>query len=208
VPQSTLIHILLAGATGVLGRAALPHLTQHKVYGLTRSPEKLQPLRDLGAQPVLCDIYDYETLLRLTQRFRPRIVANFLTALSDGSAEANNRVRREGGANLLNAAEAAGANRLVVESVAFPLDGDAAEAVSELEQSARDFAGESVILRFGRLWGPGTYYRAPPQPPTIHVDEAGVSAARLLVQAPPGTYVVSEGAARDRREIRREGPSL
>lgn len=191
------MRILLAGATGVLGRAALPHLTQHEVYGLTRSPEKLQPLRDLGAQPVLCDVYDYETLLRVTQRFRPRIVANFLTALSDGSAEANSRVRREGGANLLNAAKAAGASRLVVESVAFRLDGDAAEAVSELEKSAREFAGESVILRFGRLWGPGTYYRAPPQPPTIHIDVAGARAARLLVQAPPGTYFVTETTAHD-----------
>ena len=186
------MRILLAGATGVLGRAALPHLTGHEIAGLTRSPEKLELLQDLGAQPVLCDVYDYEALLRVTQRFRPQIVANFLTALSAGSAEANNRVRREGGANLLNAAEAAGASRLVVESVAFPLDVDAADAVSELEHSAHDFAGESVILRFGRLWGPGTYYRAPPQPPTIHIDVAGASAARLLVEAAPGTHLVTE----------------
>jgi dTDP-4-dehydrorhamnose reductase len=192
------MRILLAGATGVLGRATLPHLTEHEVAGLTRSPEKLESLRDLGAQPVLCDVYDYETLRRVTQRFRPRIVANFLTALSDGSAEANNRVRREGGANLLNVAEAAGAGRLVVESVAFPLDGDGTVAVHELEQSARQFPGESVILRFGRLWGPGTYYRAPPQPPTIHIDVAGGTAARLLVQAPPGTYVVTEKTAAGR----------
>jgi nucleoside-diphosphate-sugar epimerase len=186
------MRILLAGATGVLGRAALPHLARHEIAGLTRSPGKLESLQDLGAQPVLCDVYDYETLLRMTRRFRPRVVANFLTALSNGSAEANNRVRREGGANLLNAAEAAGASRLVVESVAFPLDGDAAEAVSELEQSTREFAGDSVILRFGRLWGPGTYYRDPPQPPTIHIDVAGARAARLLVQALPGTHLVTE----------------
>jgi nucleoside-diphosphate-sugar epimerase len=192
------MRILLAGATGVLGRAALPHLTQHEVAGLTRSPEKLESLRDLGAQPVLCDVYDYETLRRVAQRFRPWIVANFLTALSSGSAEANNRVRREGGANLLNVAKAAGAGRLVVESVAFPLDGDAAVAVKELEQSALEFPGESVILRFGRLWGPGTYYPAPPQPPTIHIDRAGKRGARLLVQAPPGTYVVPEKTAAGR----------
>jgi hypothetical protein len=81
-------------------------------------------LRDLGAQPVLCDVLNHETLERLTQRFRPSIVANFVTALSNGSDEANNRVRQEGGRNLLDAAQAAGASRLVVESVAFPLDGD------------------------------------------------------------------------------------
>jgi nucleoside-diphosphate-sugar epimerase len=186
------MRILLAGASGVLGRALLPHLKEHEVAGLTRSPEKLESLRGFGAQPVLCDVYHYEALLRETQRFRPQIVANFLTALSSGSAEANNRVRREGAANLLNAAEAAGAGRLIVESVAFPLDGDAAAALSELEQSAREFPGESVVLRFGRLWGPGTYYQAPPRRPAIHIDRAGARAARLMVQATPGTHLVLE----------------
>jgi uncharacterized protein YbjT (DUF2867 family) len=186
------MRILLAGATGVLGRAALAHLRRHDVAGLTRSEEKLESLRKLGVQPFLCDIYDYETLVRVAQRFRPQIVANFLTALSNGSAEANNRVRREGGANLLNAAEAAGAGRLVVESVAFPLEGDAAPAVAELERSAREFPGESVILRFGRLWGPSTYYEAPPRPPAIHIDRAGTRAAQLLLRASPGTYVLVE----------------
>jgi len=186
------MRILIAGATGVLGRATVPHLRRHEVAGLTKSDEKLESLRELGAQPFLCDVYDSETLVRVVQRFRPRIAANFLTALANGSAEANNRLRREGGANLLAAAEVAGASRLVVESVAFPLDGDGMVAVNELEQTAREFPGESVILRFGRLWGPGTYYRTPAQPPTIHIDVAGATAARLLVQAPPGTHLVTE----------------
>jgi uncharacterized protein YbjT (DUF2867 family) len=43
------MRILVAGASGVVGRATLPHLTQHDVAGLTRSPEKLGSLRDLGA---------------------------------------------------------------------------------------------------------------------------------------------------------------
>jgi len=186
------MRILLAGATGVLGRAALAHLRRHEVAGLTRSDGKLESLRELGVQPFVCDIYDYERLLRVAQRFRPEIVANFLTALSDQSAEANTRVRSEGGANLLNAAEAAGAGRLVVESVAFPLEGDAAAAVRELEESACAFPGESVILRFGRFWGPGTYYDAPPRPPTIHIDRAGTRAAQLLLEGSPGAHVVIE----------------
>jgi len=49
--------------------------------------------------------------------------------------------------------------RFVVESVAFALGGDAAQAVEQLEQATREFAGESVILRFGRFWGPGTTER-------------------------------------------------
>jgi nucleoside-diphosphate-sugar epimerase len=186
------MRILIAGATGVLGRATVPHLDGHDVAGLTRSEEKLESLRELGVEPLLCDVYDYETLRRVAQRFRPWIVVNFLTALSNRTAEANNRVRREGGANLLNAAEAAGAGRLVVESVAFTLEGDAAAAVRELERSAWAFPGESVILRFGRLWGPGTYYDAPPPPPAIHIERAGTRAAQLLLQGSPGTYVMIE----------------
>ena len=186
------MRILVAGATGVLGRATLSNLSGHEVVGLTRSRDKLDSLRDLGAEPVLCDVYVYETLLRVTRRARPRIVANFVTALSAGSAEANNRARREGGANLLRASQASAAARLVVESVAFALEGDAAQAVEELEQASRGFDGESVILRFGRLWGPGTAYRARPQPPTVHIDDAGADAARLLIHGRPGTYLVSE----------------
>lgn len=186
------MRILVAGATGVLGRATLPHLKRHEVVGLTRSSKKLESVGQLGARPVLCDVYDYEALLRVAQQFRPRIVVNFLTDLSAGSAEANNRIRREGGANLLNAAQATAAARLVVESVAFGLDGDSAEALEHLEQATRAFAGESVILRFGRLWGPGTEYRTPPQPPTIQIERAGTYAARCLVHAAPGTYVLAD----------------
>jgi nucleoside-diphosphate-sugar epimerase len=186
------MRILIAGATGVLGRAMVPCLRRHEVAGLTRSDEKLESLREAGVQAFLCDVYDYDALLRVAQQFRPWIVANLLTALSNGTAEANNRVRREGAKNLVEAAEAVGAGRLVVESVAFPLDGDAAAAVDELEASAREFRGESVILRFGRLWGPGTFHHSPPPPPRIRVERAGAMAARLLVDAARGTHLVTE----------------
>jgi dTDP-4-dehydrorhamnose reductase len=83
---------------------------------LTRRGEKLQLLRDLGAEGVVCDVYDYPMLLRVTRRARPQIIVNFLTDLSEGSDEANTRIRREGAANLLAAATAANAARFVVES--------------------------------------------------------------------------------------------
>ena len=169
----------------------LPHLYRHDVVGLTRSREKLKLIGDLGAEAVLCDVYDYETLLRITQRVRPSVVVNFLTDLSAGSAEANNRIRRDGGANLLNAAIATNASRLVIESVAFALDGDAAAALEQLERSAREFPREALLLRFGRFWGPGTSYRTAPQPPAIHIEKAGAEAASLLVHAASGTYVVT-----------------
>ena len=185
------MRILVAGASGVLGRSTLPHLDRHEVVGLTRRDDKLQLLRDLGAEGVVCDVYDYPTLLRATQEARPQIIVNFLTDLSAGSAEANIRIRREGAANLLNAAKATDAARLVVESVAFPLHGDAARALEQLEHSTHLFPGEVLILRFGRFWGPETLHETPPQPPTLHIDKAGMEASRLITHAPPGTVVVT-----------------
>ena len=185
------VRILFAGATGVLGRATLPHLQTHDVVGLTRTPEKLSLPRELGVEAEVCDVFDEEGLLRLAQRVRPQIVVNFVTDLASGSMAANNRARREGGQNLLNTATAVGASRLVVESIAFTVDADAAEAVEQLEQTTRHFPAEALILRFGRLWGPDTFHDAPPAPPALHVDKAGAEAARLIAHAPPGTYIVT-----------------
>jgi nucleoside-diphosphate-sugar epimerase len=184
--------IMVAGATGALGRATLPHLGRHQVVGLTRSKEKLPLLRALGVEGVVCDIYDYEDLLGVAQKVRPHIVVNFLTDLSSGNGEANNRVRREGGANLVNAAVTAEARRLVVESVSFALQGTAAEALEQMERTALSAPLDVLILRFARFWGPGTRYREPPGNEAVHIDEAGARAARLLMSAPPGAYVIAE----------------
>jgi nucleoside-diphosphate-sugar epimerase len=184
------MRILLAGATGVLGRATLPHLKTDYIVGLTRTPEKLQLLRALGAEGVVCDVYDSDELLRVAREVRPQIVVNFLTDLSAGIVEANNRLRREGNKNLVNAAKAAAARRLVIESVAFPLERAAADALEQMEQTALDSPLDVLILRFGRFWGPGTWYQEQPEKPAIHIDEAGARAAKLLTSAPPGTYVI------------------
>jgi nucleoside-diphosphate-sugar epimerase len=185
------MRILLAGASGVLGRATLAHLDRHDVVGLTRTPEKLQLISELGAEALVCDVYDYPTLFAIAQRARPQIVVNFLTALTTGSDETNNRIRREGATNLLNIAKATKAARLVVESVSFHLRDDAARALEELEHSTRDFPREALILRFGRFWGPSTSHQTPTEPPTIQIDKAGAEAAKLITDAPPGTYLVT-----------------
>jgi nucleoside-diphosphate-sugar epimerase len=184
------MRILLAGATGVLGRATLPHLRQHDVVGLTRSEDKLSLLADLGAEGVLCDVYDYDGLLAVAQGTRPEAVVNFVTDLADDSAVANARVRREGGANLLRIAAATKASRLVVESIAFTLEGDAANAVAELERSAETFPGDSLILRFGLFWGPGTHYDSAPSPSAVHVGDAGARAAPLITDGTPGVHTI------------------
>jgi nucleoside-diphosphate-sugar epimerase len=185
------MRILVAGATGVLGRTTLPHLEGHDVVGLTRAREKLPLLRTLGADGAVCDVYDFEELVRVAEERRPEAVVNFVTDLSAGIGEANNRARREGGKNVVRAAEAAGSRRLVLESVAFPLERPAAEALEQMEQAALESSLEVVILRFGRLWGPSTFHQAPPQPPAIHIDEAGTQAASLITSGAAGTYVIA-----------------
>jgi nucleoside-diphosphate-sugar epimerase len=184
------MRILLAGATGVLGRATLPHLEAHRIVGLTRRRENLQLLRELGAEGIVCDVYDAEGLLQITREARPHIVVDFLTDLSTRSGGANNRLRRDGTKNLVNAAKAAAAQRFVLESVAFPLERAAAEALEQMEQTVLEAPFEVLILRFGRLWGPSTWYREPPDPPVIQTDDAGAQAASLIASAPPGTYEV------------------
>ena len=185
------MRILVAGATGVLGRATLPHLKGHDVLGLTRAREKLPLLQALGAEGVVCDVYDSRELMRLARKRRPDIVVNFITDLSAGSSEANNRARREGGRNLVSAAEAAGSRRLILESVAFSLERPAAEALAQMEQTALESPIEVLILRFGRLWGSSTWYQEPPEPPAIHIDDAGRRAATLITSGPPGTHVIA-----------------
>ena len=82
------------------------------------------------------------------------------------------------------------ARRLIVESVSFCLDGSAGVALEEMERTALDSSLEVLILRFARLWGPDTWHSEPSRD-SIHVEEAGAQAAKLLTSAPPGTYVIA-----------------
>jgi hypothetical protein len=100
-------------------------------------------------------------------------------------------MRREGMRNLLAAAEAAHAARFLAQSVAWRATGDSGDAVAELERLT--LAANGVVLRYGRLYGPGTYYeRERPEPPRVHVDEAARRTVAAL-DAPSGiVHVVDE----------------
>jgi nucleoside-diphosphate-sugar epimerase len=188
-----LMKILIVGASGVLGRALIPNLAGHEVVGTTRSREKRSLLEALGAVAVECDVYRPGAVERVAQEVAPDILVNFLTDLAGGPGPANSRVRREGGPVVVRAAQQSGARRLVVESIAFEVPPDAAAAVQALEQGALDSGLEAIILRFGRLWGPGTWSESAPAPPAISVTEAGRRGAPLVLGAPPGIHVVAEG---------------
>jgi uncharacterized protein YbjT (DUF2867 family) len=174
----------------VLGRALLPHLHGHEVVGLTRRAEKLPLLEELGARGVVCDAFDRPCLLEVARRARPDVVVNFLTDLSGGIGPQNTRIRREAGPHVVEAARAADARRLVVESVAFPLEGEGQRAVEALERGALESGLEGVVLRFGRLWGPGTWHPDAPEGERVHVEEAGRRAAGFVLGGPPGVHVI------------------
>ena len=121
--------VLVAGATGAIGRSLVPQLVEagHEVTGITRSKEKLGMLGDLGAEPVLCDVFDAGRLGSVVARTEPDAVINQLTDLPQSLNPrklgqyyaANNRVRREGTTNLLDAARGAGVRLFLVQGVAY-----------------------------------------------------------------------------------------
>jgi nucleoside-diphosphate-sugar epimerase len=192
------MRVFVAGATGVIGMRLVPLLVEagHEVAGMTRSPAKVEQLCRLAALPIVCDVFDKAALGEAVGEFAPDVVVSELTDLPDDSAqraayaEANARIRREGTRNLLDAARAADARRFLAQSVAWQLPGEGAAAVEELERITLEAGG--VVLRYGRLYGPCTYYQDErPEPPRVHVDEAAARTAALL-DAEPGVFTIAD----------------
>ncbi|MGB2876064.1 MAG: NAD(P)-dependent oxidoreductase [Gaiellaceae bacterium] len=205
------MRVFVAGASGVIGVRLVPLLVAagHEVAGMTRSVGKVERLRALGAEPVVCDAFDAAALRDAVVTFQPEAVVNELTDLPDEQAasnEANARMRREGTRNLLAAADAAGASRFVAQSIAWQLPGDAGAAVTELERLV--LAANGVVLRYGRLYGPGTYFEdEKPEPPRVHVDEAArrtvpaLYAASGIVEVTDDSPVQPRGASSGERSF-------
>jgi nucleoside-diphosphate-sugar epimerase len=181
------LRIFIAGASGTLGRRLVPQLVDrgHHVVGTTRSnPDRV---RDLGAEPVAADPLDRAALVAAVVAAEPEVVVHQLTALSglgmvrnfDKAFAMTNRLRTEGTDNLIAAARAAGARRLVWQSYAGwpyaregaavksedePLDPDppadvreTLAAIRHLEAAVTGAEGmEGVVLRYGGFYGPGT----------------------------------------------------
>ncbi|WP_020013126.1 NAD-dependent epimerase/dehydratase family protein [Promicromonospora sukumoe] len=191
------MRIFLAGATGVIGSRLLPLLVAagHEVTGTTRSPGRASLIEALGGSPVVVDVYDAEALTAAVVGSRPDLVMHQLTDLPDDPAAiperaaANSRIRTEGTANLLAAAKAAGAPRLLAQSIAWTPPGRG-EAVGWHEAAVLDAGG--VVVRYGQLYGPGTYFETdPPAHPRIHVDDAARRTVPLL-DAEAGVVVLAD----------------
>lgn len=121
------MRIFIAGASGVIGVRLIPLLVGagHVVAGMTRSPGKADRLRELNAEPVVCDVFDAEALMSAVAAFHPEVVFHQLTDLPDDVREIsqfrerNDRMRSEGTRNLIAAAAAAQARRVIAQSISW-----------------------------------------------------------------------------------------
>jgi nucleoside-diphosphate-sugar epimerase len=157
---------------------------------MTRNPGRAKRLAFLGAEPVVCDIYDARGVEEAVSRAKPDVVVHELTSLPkaidprriEKQLAENDRIRVEGTRNLVRAAALAGASRIVAQSISFvyapeggPVKGEDAllwlgapwpwrrtvEALAELERQVSSVEGvEGVVLRYGYLYGPGTAFAA------------------------------------------------
>jgi len=214
--------ILLAGAGGAIGRRLVPLLRAagHDVVGTTRSADKAAALRALGAEPAVVDVFDAAALTRIVQTALPQVVIHQLTDLPhapntpgyEEGLERNARLRIDGTRNLVAAAKKAGVRRLIAQSIAFvyapgegtrvesdPLDLAAAGArkrtvngVVALEDATLQMP-EGIVLRYGLLYGPGTWFeREKRGKPGLHIDAAAQSALLAVTKGARGVYNIAE----------------
>ena len=208
----------------------------HSVVGMVRDERSGAQLREQGARVEVADARNASAVHDAVAHSAPDVVINQLTALPknytpetmQAATALDHQVRREGGANLLAAATASGAKRYILQSCAFWYEegsGLATEASSlavkatpyiaggsrfytELEKSSKTADGiEVIFLRYGFLYGPGTWYARDgdsaeqvrkQQSPIVgdgqgvfswvHVEDAAAAAVLALNRGSAGAY--------------------
>lgn len=170
--------VFVAGATGVLGRAAVPALARagHDVTGVARSEGKAEVVSSLGGRPAVLDVFDERALASVVTGHE--VVCNFATHIPRAGYyfrsawRMNDRLHRDLSRVLVRAASRAGAARYLQHSVGF-MYRDAADAwidedapldppphglaVLDAEVAAARFTadgGAGIALRFGFFYGP------------------------------------------------------
>lgn len=177
------MRVLVAGATGAIGRPLVARLQAegHDVAAIVRAADRLGALPP-GVEGHVADAFDRDAVVAACVAARPEVVVHQLTAIPKvirprqyaTAFDATNRLRREATPHLVAGAEAAGARRLVVQSISFvtaptgpPVhDEDAPLADTPITAAVRDMESavlgardvEGLVLRYGFFYGPGTTY--------------------------------------------------
>jgi nucleoside-diphosphate-sugar epimerase len=181
------MRVFLAGATGAIGRRLVPQLLArgHSVTATTRTSDKVELLRALGAQPVVVDGLDAVGIGEAIARAAPDAIVHQMSALAgtqdlkhfDAWFAVTNELRTQGTKHLIAAATAAGVQRLVAQSYTGwpnvrdggpvkteddPLDpnppaeqSESLAAIRFLEDAVLAAPLEGVVLRYGSFYGPG-----------------------------------------------------
>jgi nucleoside-diphosphate-sugar epimerase len=173
------MRILLAGATGVIGRQTVPILAAagHQVVGLARTPARLPDAEVLAA-----DALDPTAVAKAVRVAAPDVIVHMLTAIPDPvdprhlarDMALTNRLRTQGTANLL---AAAGGARVIAQGIAYAYDPAGSPVKDEdaplwrnparqfapvvaaaVEQERRVAAAGGLVLRLGHLYGPGSSF--------------------------------------------------
>jgi nucleoside-diphosphate-sugar epimerase len=184
--REPIMRVFVAGAAGALGRRLVPLLVErgHEVVGTTRTRDKADQIRAAGAEPVLLDALDRDQVRRAVLEAKPEVIIHELTALSgsfdlrhfDAFFATTNRLRTQGTDYLIEAGQAAGVRRIVVQSYAGwpyprsgalvkteeePLDEHPAAnsaatlaAIKHAERATTTAPMEGIVLRYGGLYGP------------------------------------------------------
>lgn len=229
--------VFVAGATGVLGRPLVRALAAagHDVTGTSRTAARAALVDADGGSGIGCDALDRDAVFGAVKAAAPEVVVHQLTALPNNAgslragSEATIRLRREGTRNLMDAAVAAGARRMIAESIAFLYAPSGPQVVDEqapiwesapapfdamlgalrsLEDAVLHTADiEGVVLRYGALYGPGTWFAPDGDVTTrvrkrrfpivgdggglvsfVHVDDAAAATACALASGASGSY--------------------
>jgi 2-alkyl-3-oxoalkanoate reductase len=175
------MQIFITGATGVLGRPAVRELVAngHQVRALARSEANFALLRELGAEPISCDLFDPPSLVAAVRGCQA--IAHLATKIPPtaqlGRRSAwreTDRIRHEGTSDLVDAALAEGVACMVYPSICFlypdsgaawidastcsePVVVDYYRTTLDAEGEVRRFVaagGRGVVLRMGFFYGP------------------------------------------------------
>jgi 2-alkyl-3-oxoalkanoate reductase len=183
------MRVFVAGASGAIGRPLVRQLLDagHEVTGMTRHEGAAEELRAAGAEAAICDVFNQHALDQAVAAARPGALVHELTALPEKLDfrdkelyRVTSRLRTEGTRNLIAAARAAGARRIVAQSIVFvyapvgewvvdeeapvirsapPPFGEGLAAILDLERQVTEAEGiEGLALRYGFFYGPETHY--------------------------------------------------